>query len=315
MKMNKFNFEKVINSNLFNYYKEIQGVWIKEKFKNHQGYADNFGLQWNKFQLTQFDSKNGTSNTEDRLFRCSGWDPNSLKNKFVLEIGSGAGRFTEILLKYGARVVSIDMSNAVFANSKNNSCENLLLIKESLYDLPLNYTSFDFVLCYGVVQHTPNLAKTYLTCINYAKSNGFCAFDHYKKYYLPNPCYHPKYFWRPITKRIEPKILLKIIEIYIPIYFNIDSFIKSIPKIGYFLAGCIPIPCWNYSGKQSVIQENTNLIEWAIMDTFDALGAKYDEPWSLRKLKKFAINLPVKKFNTGIGGNGIFLNTYGNLNV
>ena len=307
-------FQDVIDAEKFKKYKIFNGVWIKENYLHEQGYASNFGLQWNKFKLTQFDSNNGTSKSNDRLFGCSGWSPESLKNKFVLEIGSGAGRFTEILLKYGAKVISIDMSNATFANYKSNNCDRLLIIKESLYNLPLEKFKFDFVLCYGVVQHTPDVKKTYKTCISFAKENGSCSFDHYEKLILPNPFYHPKYLWRPLTKNMDPNILLRFIQIYVPFYFPIDTFIKRIPKIGSYIAGSIPIPCWNYTGSDDINQNKQNLIEWAIMDTFDALGARYDKPWSLAKLNKFAKTLPVKGFHSGIGGNGIILNTFGNLN-
>ena len=313
--MNKELFKEVIKQEFFQNYKFENGVWSKDKVNNDQGYAKNFGLQWNKFKLTQFDSYNGTNNTRDRLFGCSGWDPEALNNKFILEIGSGAGRFTEVLLKCGAKVVSIDLSNAVYVNAENNSSNRLLLIKESIYNLPLNPNSFDYVLCYGVVQHTPNVKETYLKCINYVNSNGLCSFDHYKKSLLPNPFYQPKYIWRPITKKITPENLLKFIEFYIPKYFPVDTIIKKIPKIGNLIAGLIPIPCWNYTGVHNVNQDKSNLIEWAIMDTFDALGARYDEPWSMRQSHKFANELPVKGFHVGIGGNGILLNTFGNLNV
>jgi hypothetical protein len=47
------------------------------------------------------------------------------------------------------------------------------------------------------------------------------------------------------------------------------------------------------------------------MDTFDALGAKNDKLWSLNKLSRFALTLPVKAFHVGLGGNGLVLNTYG----
>ena len=313
--MNYELFKEVLNKEDFQNYQFENGVWGKCKPYRDQGYAENFGIQWNKFQLTQFDSINGTNKTRDRLFGCSCWNPEALENKFVLEIGSGAGRFTEILLRYGAKVVSIDMSNAVYANAKNNKCDNLLLIKESLYNLPLKSNSFDYVLCYGVVQHTPDTKKSYFDCINYAKGNGLCSIDHYKKHYFPNPFYHPKYIWRPITKKISPELLLKLIQFYIPSYITFDTLIKKIPIIGYSIAGCIPIPCWNYSGSKDVKQDKNNLIEWAILDTFDALGARYDEPWSLRKLNRFAAKLPVKGFHVGLGGNGIILNTFGNTNA
>ena len=44
----------------------------------------------------------------------------SIKGLKIIEAGSGAGRFTEVLLKYGAIVYSFDLSNAVCANFANN---------------------------------------------------------------------------------------------------------------------------------------------------------------------------------------------------
>ena len=81
--IDQIKFNDVINKNLILNYEKFEGVLVKKGYEKYQGYADNFGLQWNKFQLTQFDSYNGTSNSEERLFQCSRWDPNSLKNKFV----------------------------------------------------------------------------------------------------------------------------------------------------------------------------------------------------------------------------------------
>jgi 2-polyprenyl-3-methyl-5-hydroxy-6-metoxy-1,4-benzoquinol methylase len=301
----------VINKKLFEDYRLEKGVWIKSNIAD-QGYATNFGLQWNEYQLTQFDSRSGKDKTKNRLFGCSGWHPESLVGKLVLEIGSGAGRFTEVLLAHGAVVVSVDLSNAVFANSTNNKHENLLLIRESLDNLPLNYFSFDYVLCYGVIQHTEHPARSYPNSIKFVKPNGMCAFDHYQKIFVPSPWYHPKYIWRPVTSRISPKRLLSIIQSYVPVYFPLDTAIKKIPIVGSILSGLIPIPCWNYTGVADVSQDYDNLIEWAIMDTFDALGAKYDEPWSLKELQRNASKLLVKSYHVGVGGNGVLLNTYGN---
>ena len=304
-------FSSTINKQLFENYKIKNGVWSKSTEKE-QGYASNFGLQWELFHNTQLDSFTGLNTSENRLFGCSGWHPESLSGKKVLEIGSGAGRFTEILLKHGAHVVSTDLSNAIYVNQKNNHSEHLLLIKEDLSQLPIQPSCFDFVLCYGVIQHTPQPEESYKIAVSYANENGVCAFDHYSTSKLPSPWNFPKYAWRPITTKVEPNKLLKIIETYVPKYFPVDTFIKSIPKIGSYIAGCIPIPCWNYSGIHDFPQDNETLVKWAIMDTFDALGAKYDTPWSLKKLQKFAGSLPVKSYHAGIGGNGILLNTYGN---
>ena len=76
-------------------------------------YAQNFGYQWTEFQTTQYDSCTGHPLSENRLILSSGWHLEDLRDKLVLEIGSGAGRFTEILSKYGAHVISIDLSSAI----------------------------------------------------------------------------------------------------------------------------------------------------------------------------------------------------------
>ena len=46
-------------------------------------------------------------------------------------MGSGAGRFTEIFLKYGALVVSVEISSAAYANARNNNSQNLFVVKDN----------------------------------------------------------------------------------------------------------------------------------------------------------------------------------------
>jgi SAM-dependent methyltransferase len=157
--MSKENFLKIkdiLNS---------QEFLIKEKNlyidKRTDNYCSNFGLQWNTFTKTQYDSHTGYPLTRNRLLKASEWNLENLKDKLVLEIGSGAGRFTEILLSTGAYVVSNEISDAIYANIKNNNSNKIIFIKSSLYDLNYLNNFFDYVLCYGVAQHTPNVIKTY----------------------------------------------------------------------------------------------------------------------------------------------------------
>src|SRR5688572_7670250 len=80
-------------------YPIIRGV---PRFVGAGNYSDDFGDQWNMFPKTQLDSFTGLNLSETRLARCLHGNLASLKDKRVLEAGSGAGRFTEVLLKYGA---------------------------------------------------------------------------------------------------------------------------------------------------------------------------------------------------------------------
>ena len=133
------------------------------RFVGSANYASAFGLQWNSFRTTQLDSHSGTSISRDRLTRCLGGDAEVLRGRSVLEVGCGAGRFTELMLEGGARVVACDLSSAVEANYENCSAlggQKYFVCQADLRQLPLTPASFDFVVCLGVIQHTPNPEET-----------------------------------------------------------------------------------------------------------------------------------------------------------
>ena len=87
------------------------------RFVPQDNYASAFGLQWKNFAKTQLDSFNGTKISQERLERCLGFPIEQLKGKNLLEVGSGAGRFTELFVKGGANVHTIDLSVAVEVNN------------------------------------------------------------------------------------------------------------------------------------------------------------------------------------------------------
>src|SRR5574341_1355092 len=85
------------------------------RFVRGANYADSFGFQWNRYRRIQLDSYNGSTLTSDRFYAGTGWQPEDLKGRRVLEAGCGAGRFSEILLQAGAKLYSFDYSSAVNA--------------------------------------------------------------------------------------------------------------------------------------------------------------------------------------------------------
>ena len=84
----------------------------------------------------------------------SGTPLESLRDKVVLECGSGAGRFTELLIQNCQALTCIDFSSAVEANLRN--CRPLapyLLMQGDVNSSRLPRQFFDVVVCLGVIQH------------------------------------------------------------------------------------------------------------------------------------------------------------------
>jgi SAM-dependent methyltransferase len=273
-------------------------------------YASNFGYQWQKFATTQLDSQTGLNLTRDRLMKESEWNLNDLKGSTILELGSGAGRFTEVLAKTGANIVTVDMSSAIYANKMHNNRNNVLFLRGAIEDLLCLDIKFDFVLCYGVVQHTRQPSETYHNCVTLLKEGGQLSIDHYIRKWWPNRFYHPKYIWRPITKRMPPDLLLKLIKRYMRFYLPFDILLAKIKPfiLSDFIRGILPFPCWNYYRAPGINQDYESLFEWAVLDTFDALGAKYDYPASPREVENIARKLDLRSYRVKKGGNGVVLN-------
>src|SRR4051812_8157241 len=151
------------------------------RFVGDTTYADAFGAQWLRYRLTQLDSHTGTSISYDRARRCLGdeaWE--ALPGSLVLECGCGAGRFTEILLGRQARVVSVDLSEAVDANRLNfPQNDSHRIAQADILALPVRPQRFDVVFCLGVVQHTPVPEETIAALYEHVCPGGWLVFDHY----------------------------------------------------------------------------------------------------------------------------------------
>jgi ubiquinone/menaquinone biosynthesis C-methylase UbiE len=182
----------------------INGV---PRFVPADNYTNSFGFQWNKFQKTQIDREaKNSSFSKERFFVATEWDKEDLSGKNVLEVGSGAGRFTQIVLDYTkANLYSIDYSDAVSANYRNNAHhgDRLHLFQASIYEMPFPDNSFDKVFCFGVLQHTPDFKKSVKSLIDKAKPGGEIAVDFYpiKGWYTK---INAKYM-RPWTKKCRMK--------------------------------------------------------------------------------------------------------------
>ena len=237
-------------------------------------YAANFGMQWIRFSKTQLDSHSGIPISRRRFFESTGASEDDLRGKLVLDVGCGAGRFAEIALSTGARLIAVDFSSAVdacFANLGANP--RIDVIQADVYALPFKRASFDYVYCLGVLQHTPKPRAAFLALTEQIKPAGRISVDVYPK--LPFIFLWPKYWLRPLTRRMKPERLLRWVERMVPWLLPISDTIGKIPLIGPKLRYAVPVMNHRLSLPEL---SDRQVHEWAVLDTFDMFGATYDQP-------------------------------------
>jgi 2-polyprenyl-3-methyl-5-hydroxy-6-metoxy-1,4-benzoquinol methylase len=109
------------------------------------------------------------------FFNETGWDKEDLDGKDVLEVGCGAGKFSQVVLEHTiANLYSVDLSQAVEANYRNNHHygNRLKIFQASIYEMPFADQSFDKVFCLDVLQYTPDFRKSIFSLASKLRRSG-----------------------------------------------------------------------------------------------------------------------------------------------
>jgi len=277
------------------------------RFVEKNNYADSFGYQWKNFAKTQLDSYTKTSISKTRLSRLFQENLNILNKKTVLEIGCGAGRFTELMLNEGANVYAVDLSNAIEANYDNcKQYSNYQVFQANVYNLPFPTESFDVVVCVGVVQHTPNPEKTMQTLCSYLKKDGILVMDNYAK---KAPFSLSRYLLRKYLVNKKQPFPLDFVSKLTKKLWKFHLFFFKIKKksfIGFlFWALFYKIsPIFDYQDAYPELGDKL-LLDWAILDTHDALTDFYKHLRTKNQIKTFLEKCNLSEINITEAGNGI----------
>jgi len=233
-------------------YPVVGGV---SRFVDSEHYVGSFGFQWNTFARAQLDSANGSTRSRDMFEEKTGWRVASLAGQRVLDAGCGMGRFAEVCAAAGADVHAIDLSTAVEAAARNLSHRpNLSFYQADIFNLPFSEGTFDTIYSIGVLHHTPDTRRAFLSLARLLKPGGRIAIWVYaKKLRLM----FGGEILRLITPHLPKEALLKAARVAVPLYH-----VHQLPVVGKLTTALLP----------------TSLNpdpEWRWLDTFDWYSPRY----------------------------------------
>lgn len=259
-------------------------------------YTKSFGFEWFRHAKTQLDSYVGKPISHNRLFSVTGW-PERMEGQKILEAGSGAGRFTEVLLSTGAEVWSFDASEAIEVNRANNGLSpNLHLFRADIFNIPRDTGLFDKVICLGVLQHTPDPKRGFLELVKFVKPGGEIVIDVYKKTLFARLQW--KYFLRPFTRWIPARVLYEIVRVAVSVLLPFAILTHKL--LGSFGTRLFPIASYPTLGLPYKTHK-----EWAILDTFDMYSPRYDNPQTLAVVWRWFEEVGLIAIDVRYGSNGI----------
>ena len=277
---------------------------IPRMISQANNYTDAFGLQWKVYRKTQLDSYTKTTISLDRARRCLGegcWEMLYRRQRTdALEVGCGAGRFTEVLLSAGAFVTSVDLSSAVEANQENfpqDQCHRIL--QADVLRLPFAPGQYDIVICLGVIQHTPNPEETIKNLYAQVKPGGWLVIDHYT--YTLSHFTQSRFFFRMILRRMPPEEGLKWSERLVEIFFPLHRAAGKNRIARALLTRISPVLSYFHA-----LPLNDDLQrQWSLLDTHDSLTDWYKHFRTKGQIRRVLESLGAIEIWCKYGGNGV----------
>ncbi len=185
------------------------------RFVSSDAYSKSFSFQWNLFATTQLDSGRDIQ-TRNTFIEKTGITPEELRGRVVLEAGCGMGRFLHLLSKQReTTIVGFDLSLAVEAAYRNvGHMSNVHILQADIFHLPFAKSTFDFIFSIGVLHHTPNPKRAFVSLVPLLKRRGEVAIWVYAKYRRP-PLSD---FYRIFTSRMPWSMTLALCRLLAELY-------------------------------------------------------------------------------------------------
>jgi uncharacterized protein YbaR (Trm112 family)/ubiquinone/menaquinone biosynthesis C-methylase UbiE len=225
------------------------------RFVAQDGYAESFGDEWHRFRTVQLDSANGTTESENGFRLKTGLGPAAVRGRLVLDAGVGAGRYAEVMARWGGEVVGVDLTRAVDAAAENlRPWPGVHLVQADIFALPFPDETFDIAYSIGVLHHTPDTSTAFRHVAAAVKKGG--QFGIYV-YLAGGLARYVSDALRVITTRLPRPLVYYVSTVAIPLYF-----LHRLPVVGRVSQALLPTnthPDWR----------------WRWLDTFDWYTPKY----------------------------------------
>lgn len=225
------------------------------RFVSDGTYAESFGYEWHRFRTVQLDSVNGTRESETTFAQKTHLTPDDVRGRLVLDAGVGAGRYAEVIAKWGGEVVGVDLTRAVDAAFEMMGRRlGIHLVQADLFHLPFRRETFDLAYSIGVLHHTPAPGVAFGHVAATVKKGGHLAIYVYQAGGLAR---HFSDLLRRLTTRLPLPVLYVGASVAVPLYY-----LYRLPVLGRLFQTLVPIsldPRWR----------------WRWLDTFDWYAPQY----------------------------------------
>ena len=185
------------------------------RFVEDDQYAANFSHEWSVHRTTQLDTATDAG-SEATFADKTGWVPEDVSGKRVLDVGCGMGRFADVVLRWGGEVYAVDLSFAVDAAQGNlGHRPGFHGIQASVFDLPFKPASFDLVYSLGVLDHTPDCERAFKCLPRLLKPGGEVAIWIYSAHEYPKGGVDEvrDAFYRRFTPDMSPRTLHRLCRV------------------------------------------------------------------------------------------------------
>jgi SAM-dependent methyltransferase len=233
------------------------------RFVASDGDVDNFSYEWRKWSRVQLDGANGTDESERTFAENTGFRPADIRGRLVLDAGCGAGRFLDVVSRWGGRVIGVDCSYAVDAAQATLGVrDHLDLVQADLFRLPFKQEAFDVIFSIGVLHHTADTRGAFLRLPPLLKNGGHLAVW---LYHYPDRLYRAASdAWRALFRHVPHRLLFAWCWLLVFVFSDLYRRPFMSRRPWSLLTRILPVN--NHSNRQ-----------WRVLDTFDWYSPRHQD--------------------------------------